>query len=103
MSRSEPVLITSVYRPKSGSEANFIKIWTSHIGNLAYDMGADSVGIFHNEDTDEYLASIHWPSEGSAKKFLNSPEFKEASQELSTFCSLPSIKDHFELFYEKAA
>jgi len=100
---SEPVLTTSIYRPKTGSEKGFVKLWSSRVGNLAYDMGADTVGIFHNEETDEYLASIHWSSESAAKKFLHSPEFREALQELAIFCPISSSGEHFELLHEKAA
>ncbi len=103
MNESDPVLTTSIYHPKAGSEKNFIQFWTERIGNLAYEMGADTVGIYHNEDTDEYLASVHWPSEKFAKNFLKSGEFREATHELNTFCLIPSIKEHFEILRERAA
>src|SRR3989338_11326900 len=99
MTQSEPVLITSIYHPKPGSERNFVKLWSEGIGNLAYEMGADTVGVYHNEDSDEYLASIHWPSEKLAKKFLSSSEFQEVTRELNSLCFIASSKEHFELLH----
>lgn len=103
MDHSDPVLATTIYHPKAGSEQEFVKLWTERIGSLAYDMGADTAHIYHNEDTDEYLASVHWSSKRLVDNFLQSGEFLEASKDLNTFCLIPSTKDHFEILRERVA
>ncbi len=103
MNTSEPVLSTTIYHPKTGSESSFLKKWNSGLAKIAYSMGADDAHIYHNEVTDEFLASIHWPSKELATNFLNSREFQECTRILNTYCIIPSTKEHFEILKERAA
>ena len=103
MEESDPVLTTTIYHPKEGLETEFLKIWNHKIALLAYSLGADDAHIYHNETTDEFLASIHWRSKSLAIQFLNSFEFEEATRELNIFALVPSTKEHFEILRERAA
>jgi heme-degrading monooxygenase HmoA len=100
---SAPVLMTTIYHPSAGLEKEFLKIWDMRIARLAYSMSADDAHIYHNEVTDEFLASFHWPSKGAAIAFLNSDKFQEGTQELNLFTLIPSTKEHFEILKERAA
>ena len=103
MDESTPVLTTTIYHPSSGLELEFLKIWNNHFAPLAYSMGADDAHIYHNEVSDEFLASIHWPTRSHASIFLESAEFQEATRELNVFALVPSSKEHFEILRERAA
>ena len=98
-----PVLMTTIYHPSAGLEEEFLKIWNNRIAKLAYSMNADDAHIYHNETTDEFLASIHWPSKHHAATFLDSIDFKEGTRELNVFALIPSAKEHFEILIERAA
>ncbi len=103
MEESGSVLATTIYHPTGGLEDEFLKIWSNQIATLAYTMNADAAHIYHNENTDEFLASIHWPSKKFANQFLESTEFQEATRKLNAFCLVPSNKEHFEILIERAA
>jgi heme-degrading monooxygenase HmoA len=103
MNTSESVLSTTIYHPKPGSESSFLKKWNSKLAKAAYSMGADDAHIYHNEESDEFLASIHWPSKELATNFLHSREFQECTSILNTYCIIPSTKEHFEILKERAA
>lgn len=103
MEESSPVLATTIYHPIEGLEVEFLKVWNNKIAKLAYSMNADNAHIYHNENTDEFLASIHWPSKKLATTFLESTKFQQATKELNVYCLVPSTKEHFEILTERAA
>ncbi len=98
-----PVLATTIYHPKGGQETEFVKIWTNKVARLAYYMGSDDVHIYHNENTREFVATIHWPSKTLASIFLESLEFTEATKAVNAACLIPSSKQSFEILRERAA
>ena len=66
-------------------------------------MGSDDVHIYHNEVTDEFLASIHWSSRTLASIFLESMEFRDVVTVINVYCLIPSSKESFEILTERAA
>jgi len=97
------VLVTGIYHTKPGYENQFVKLWNDKIGKLAVIMGATSVGIYHNKETEEFFSSTHWPNQDLAEQFLNSSAFKKASQATNQLCLVPVSRKMFEILHEAAA
>jgi len=102
MKHKDTVLLTATYYPKPGSEESFIKLWNKKICKLAYQMGATSVGMFHNEETEEFLISAHFPTKELVEAFLNSPALQKATDETNHLCLIPATKEMFEILREAA-
>lgn len=102
MKHKDAILLTAIYYPKRGFEESFIKLWNKKICKLAYQMGATSVGMFHNEETEEFLISAHFPSKELVLAFLNSPAFKKANEETNHLCLIPATREMFEILREAA-
>lgn len=102
MKHKEAVLLKAIYYPKRGCEESFIKLWNKKICKLGYQMGATSVGLFHNEDTEEFLVSAHFPSKELVHAFLNSMAFKKANEETNQLCLIPATREMFEILHEAA-
>ena len=103
MKHKDAVLITTIYHPKPGYEDQFVKIWNDKVAALAYKMGATMVGIYHNENTEEYLGSSHWPTALQAEKFIDSPALKSATEATNHLCLVPASREVFEILREAAA
>lgn len=103
MEAEKGILVTALYYPKPGEEKSFIKAWDKLIKALAYEMGATMVGIYHNEESDQYLSFILWPTEDASQNFLNSEQFQKCMQEISNLCLIPITQEIFEILKEKAA
>lgn len=95
-------MIMTVYHPKLGHEDEFVTVWLEKICSLAYKMGADIMGIYHNEESDEYIAIGQWPSRKKAEGFLQSEALSEASNQLNGFCLIPATRTIYDILSEAA-
>lgn len=102
MKHKDTVMIMTVYHPKPGHEDEFVTIWIEGVCSLAYKMGADIMGIYHNEDSDEYVAIGQWPNREKAKEFLHSNSLTEASKRLNEFCLIPATRTVYDILNEAA-
>lgn len=102
LKHKDTTLLIAIYYPKPGSEENFIQLWHEVITPLATKMGATQTGVFHNQDTDEFFTSSHWPTQETAEKFLTSTDFKKANDELNHLCLVPASRELFEILREAA-
>lgn len=103
MHHKDSTLILAIYHPKPGYENEFIKIWDEKVYKLAMDMGCDQLGMYHNEETEEFFATGHWSNKKAAEKFLASDALKEHTKELNKFCLVPASRETFDMLREAAA
>ncbi len=102
MKHKDSVLITTIYHPSPGMEEAFIAIWNKTLKNLAYQMGAHMCGLYHNEESEQFLSSSHWPTKQLAETFLLSNELRQVTEEVNRFCLVPATRDMFEILKEAA-
>ena len=102
MKHKDSVLVTVTYHPKPGHEEQFVQVWNEEVATIAHKMGATTIGIYHNEDTEDYLASTHWPTKEKAQAFLDSKELEEANEKTNKFCLVPASREVFEILREAA-
>lgn len=102
MKHKDTVMIMTVYHPKPSHEDEFVNVWIEKICNLAYKMGSDIMGIYHNEDSDEYVAIGQWPNRTKAEEFLHSKALAEASKYLNEFCLIPATRTVYDILSEAA-
>ncbi len=103
MKHKASVLITATYHPKPGSEERFLSLWKKYIRTLAKKYHCTSIAIYHNETTEEFIASGYWPTEKSCRDFLHSNELLLATRELSVVCLVPPSREIYEIYREAAA
>ena len=102
MKHKDTVLITTVYHPKPGLEDQFVLIWNKTVCHLAYEMGAHMVGLYHNEECEEFLSTSHWPSKKLAEEYLSSSKLKKATSEVNYCCLVPATREMFDILREAA-
>lgn len=102
MKHKDTVLVTTIYHPFPGMEEQFVAMWNKKLKPLAYHMGANLSGLYHNEESDEYLSTSHWPSKDLAEKFLLSNELRKVTDEINRFCLVPATREMFDVLKEAA-
>ncbi len=103
MKHKDSVLVTTSYHPKPGLEKQFVRLWNKKLCKLSYESGVTVAGIYHNEDTDEFIASSLWPNKELVEKFLNSLKCQQAIDEVNKLCLIPASRGVFEILKEAAA
>ena len=103
MRHKDQVMVTAIYHPKPGYEDEFIKAWNQKLCKLAYDNGATEIGIYHNEETEEFFSIATWPTRDLVEKFLSTEELLNATREINRFCLVPVTRELFEILREAAA
>ena len=103
MKHKDHVMVTAIYHPKPGYEDEFVRVWNDRVCSLAYEGGAEMMGVYHNEDTEEFFATGHWPTKQAAERFLNSRDLQEATHEINRLCLVPVTRELFEILREAAA
>ena len=102
MKPSDTVLVTATYHPKPGYEKEFLDIWNSKVKPLAIKYGATWASIYHNEETEEFLSSSHWPEKNKAETFLDDEKYRKALKELNKLSLLPPSKAFYDFLREAA-
>ena len=102
MQHKEAVLCTAVYYPKQGMEEAFVNLWESSICKAAYKMGATHMGLYHNEETDEFITVEQWPSKALCDQHLHSKELESELQTLTELCLIPPTREIFEVLKSAA-
>lgn len=102
MKHKDTVLVTTIYHPSPGMEKQFVAIWNKKLKPLAYKMGAHLSGLYHNEESDEFLSTSHWASKELAEKFLFSNELRKVTEEVNRFCLIPATREMFDILKEAA-
>lgn len=103
MYHKDAVLCTAVYYPKRGMEDQFITLWESAICKIAYQQGATHMGLYHNEETDEFITIEHWPSKALCDQYLHSKELELQLETLTELCLIPPTREIFEVLKAAAA
>ena len=102
MEPTDAVLLTAIYHPKPGYEKEFLAIWNTKIKSLAVSSGATWAGIYHNEETEEFLSSSHWSEKSKADKFLENSEYHKALKELNKLSLIPPSRAVYDFLREAA-
>ena len=103
MKHGTAVIVTAIYHPKPGYEDKFVKMWDEMVSATASQMGATNIGLYHNEETEEFFASGQWETEDAAEKFLRSEELATATEQLNEVCLVPTSREIFEVLKRTAA
>ncbi len=102
MKATDTVLVTATFYPNSGDEKTFVQIWESNIKPIALRHGANWAGIYHNEETEEFLFSTHWTTKKEADKFLKDKEYLKALIDLNALSSIPPSRATYDFLREAA-
>jgi heme-degrading monooxygenase HmoA len=102
MKPTDTVLLTATYHPKPGYEKEFLSLWDAKVKPLAMKYGADWASIYHNEETEEFLSSSHWPERAHADNFLEDESYHKALKELNKLSLIPPSKAFYEFLREAA-
>ncbi len=102
MKHKRTAIVSAIYYPKPGYEDKFAKKWNESIYTLAKSMGATHVGLYHNEKTEEFLATAHWDEIEDAEKFLKSDKLKACGSNLNDLCLIPCSREIYDIFKEAA-
>lgn len=100
MKHRDTILISTIYHPRIGYEDQFIATWYKVLAPLAYKMGATLVGLYHNEESDEFLSTSHWPNKETAENFLISNQLKKANETINKYCLIPATREMFDILRE---
>lgn len=103
MKHKGPVICSAIYFPKKGKEDAFIKFWETEACQIAYKIGATHMGLYHNEETDEFITIEHWPSQEACDNYLHSKELEHILSKLTDLCLIPPTREIFEILKEAAA
>ena len=103
MDKKMSYLAVAIYHPEVGREKEFLKLWKEGPSLLTEEFDGHLVSIYFRPETNDYLATAHWPDLDTFLNYLNSPKLRPWLDKINDICREPSQHESYRIVEERAA